>query len=556
MKKLILAIAIGLVSIASFSQTATNADGTLALRGNVSIFSTYSAFTFKDGVFKKQISDKVAEDVRSANRALAMQLFTNAAFGIVNRDDKAYENVMKLLEENKSEDYIDGIAVQAKGQGADCIFLVDNTMLTKDNFVQYFYSCRFISVVNNSGYHFSLKSNPIEMGNTEKERKELALLTKNFINFLQQHILDVYPEQYGIAAAKGKKLHLVAYQTNGAIQYDDKFHVFKYSQEPLNYFGNAVNVPVLDKLGEASLVGLENGYLAVKTKKSITPSNDIFLFRNQAEPKLTAGAMPFTFFELPVDITTYEGFIKNRVNNALYDAITRHPGATLIEQELLPELKSERELQKTEDFLDGYTVKKVAAIGAQAMFHIENFQIKGSQVSFLLNMVSVAENRIVRSVPVTTSIDNIEDEMYRQICERVAFPCQVTVLDKKVIEVLSGWSIPKGGGFVVEVNKQITNPVNGEVSYTVVPICKCRVSRYMANKNIAMVTEILNKKELKSLQAHSKNGTLTIKMDGSAIPLNESEQSAIDKIVDKKAQKEKQKEKTGGFFKELLQITL
>ena len=101
MKKLILAIAIGLVSIVSFSQTATNADGTLALRGNVSVFSTYSAFTFQDGVFKQQISDATAEKVRSANRVLAMQLFTNAAFGIVNRDDAAYEKVMKLLEENQ-----------------------------------------------------------------------------------------------------------------------------------------------------------------------------------------------------------------------------------------------------------------------------------------------------------------------------------------------------------------------------------------------------------------------------------------------------------------------
>ena len=56
MKKLLSLIVSAFISIAGYSQTATNADGSLKLRGNVAIISTYHAFTFKNGVFEQQES--------------------------------------------------------------------------------------------------------------------------------------------------------------------------------------------------------------------------------------------------------------------------------------------------------------------------------------------------------------------------------------------------------------------------------------------------------------------------------------------------------------------
>lgn len=550
MKKLILAIAIGIVSIASYAQTVTNADGTLALRGNVAVLSTYNAFTFKNGVFEKQIGDEVAEKVKAANNALAIQLFTNAAFGVVNRDNEAYNNVVKLLEEYKSEDYIDGFAIQAKGQGADCLFLIDNTVITKEEYIQYFYSCRFISIANNVGYHFTLKSDPIKMGEEDKMHQAAASLTNDCIKYIQQLILDVFPEQYGIAAASGKKLYLMAYQPTGQIMSDDKFYAFRFSTDQI--LGGNLSIAVMEKLDEASVVGLESGYLAVKTKSTLTSTDGVYFYRNQAEPKLMASSMPFTFFELPVDYTTYEGFVKKRINNALYHALTRHPGTTLIEQEHLSDLKKERELQKTEDFIDGHVVERIAAIGAQYMLHVENLKVDGGQVTFLLNMVSVEENRILRSIEVTTSIDNIEDELYKQICERVLFPCELKLVDKNILEVSTGWTIAEGDKFIIELTKQIVNPLNGEVSYTVVPLCKCTVSKYMGNKCQAVVTEVLDKKEFKQIEQHSPMGTLAVKMDASAIRSNLSDQTEIDKAVEKQAKKEENRQKAANFMNNLL----
>ena len=70
------------------------------------------------------------------------------------------------------------------------------------------------------------------------------------------------------------------------------------------------------------------------------------------------------------------------------------------------------------------------------MIHLDNFVIEGSKVSFRLNMVSVAENRILRTIQVSTSVDNIENEMYKQICERLSYPCNILNVGKKELTIL------------------------------------------------------------------------------------------------------------------------
>lgn len=547
MKKLISFIVTACITLAGFSQTSTNADGSLKLRGNVAIISTYHAFTFKNGVFEQQINDEVASEVKSAYNAIAMQTFGNSCFGIVNRDNEAFNNVMKQLEEQKLEDYMDGFTVKAKGQGADCLCIIDNTTYTENNFAQIIVSIRFINIVNNTGYHYTLKSKPTNMADAKKVQEEAAKMADKTLKFLYQHILDVYPEQYGIAKADGKKLHLAAYQPNGRILLDDKWYAFKYTQEQLKIRNQSIPVTVLKKEAEAKFDKADGGYCQVKADKALPVSQDIVLFRNQDEPVVTAGYTPITFFALSYNPKTHDGFIKNRVNNAVYDAITRHPGMVLIEQEHLPELKKERDLQKTEDFIDGHVVEQMKAIGAQFMLHLDNFVIEGSKVSFQLNMVSVAENRIVRNVDVTTSIDNIENEMYKQICERLTYPCNVAKFEKKNLAILSGWALKSGEKIEIIANKEIVNPISKEVSYSKVPLCGCTVKEYMGNKFVAEVDKVINEDDFKLIEKYSGESALSIKMDGSDIKSDDSEISDVEK-ADKKQEKANKRK---GFLKGL-----
>lgn len=551
MKKILFTLCMALISTLSFAQTATNANGTLKFRGNVAIMVTSHYFTFENGVFQNKIEDENIKALKSALNALVIQTFGNSCFGIVNRDNEAYANVRKALEEQKLEDYINGFSIQAKGEGADCLCLTDITMYGEKNVAQMFISCRFIDIANNNGFHYSIKGSPINGNDTEGMRKEIKKLITQFRSFLTHHILDVYPEQWAIQKADGKKLYIAPYVPNGRVLPTDQFYAYKYDKtETIKAGQQSQPIQVLDFVATATGAELSSGLCLVKADKSLTPSNDIILFKETKDPKIKFNPMPFTFFALNYEPNTYDGFIKNRVNNAVYDALTRHPGSIIIEQEHLPDLKKERELQKTEDFIDGHVVDQMKAIGAQYMIHLDNFAINGSQVSFQLNMISIEQNRIIRTVDVTSSIDNIENEMYKQICARINIPVNITLNSKNSITIKSFWSLQKGSKFIVHLNKPMKNPVTNEVTYNVVQVCNCEVTKYMGNKFEAKVTDVLSQEDYNQLANYSETGAVRISIDGSDIKTDTNTESNVDKAVEKQEKKEKRK----SFFNKLKEV--
>ncbi|MCH5308868.1 MAG: hypothetical protein J1E58_03325 [Prevotella sp.] len=545
MKKNLLLIYAMLLCVASFAQTATNADGSLRFRGNVAIFVTHKTYVFEKGSFKRQVDDQldVAEkELDGAMYALAMQKFGNSGWGVVNRDNELAAKVKSQLEEQKLEDYIEGFAVHAKGEGADCIFICDRTLYQEENVVQMFYACRLIDLTTNKGLHFSMKSDPIVATDMLGMQKQIRKMIEDYQTFLYQSILEYDPAQFVIMKSDGKKLYLGSVSSSGRVLESDKFYAFKFSKESLKANERSVDVSVLSKLAESTSkpVG-ESGYLVIKTDKTIEASNDVILFKDQSEPTSVSMTNTLAYFPLTYSPDTYDGFIKTRVNNAAYDALTKHPGSTIIEQEFLPELKKERELQKTEDFIDGHVVEQMKAIGAQYILHLDNFSMNGKQVSFKLNLVSIEQNRIIRSVDVVSSIDNIENEMYKQLCERMIHPCNIKTINKEKISVLSGWALKEGTKFIISINKQIQNPITGETSYTSVDVCKCSVTQYMGCRFGAKIDKIISPEDYAALDQYADNGSASIRLDGSDIKSDTSTQSEVEKTVKKQERKEKAK---------------
>ena len=107
MKRVVFSLTLMLIIGSIFAQNAVNADGSLKLKGNVAILVNSSHFTFQNGVFVKAIDDKAISMLGTATRTLCMEKFVNYGFGVVNRDDEAYKQVLQLIEENKLEDYMD-----------------------------------------------------------------------------------------------------------------------------------------------------------------------------------------------------------------------------------------------------------------------------------------------------------------------------------------------------------------------------------------------------------------------------------------------------------------
>ncbi len=122
MKKAFLLFICVVCTICLHAQNSVNADGTIKHRANVAIIFTSRYFNFFDTSENKKDYEDLKE-FKSAMYANLIQQFGMENFGVVNRDNNAYADVQKLIEENKLEDYIDGFAVKAKGEGADCLFL-------------------------------------------------------------------------------------------------------------------------------------------------------------------------------------------------------------------------------------------------------------------------------------------------------------------------------------------------------------------------------------------------------------------------------------------------
>lgn len=523
------------------AQNTVNSDGTIKFRANVAVMVTGNSYTFEKGEFKKRVDDETLSTLKTTIHALVLKKFQDGGFGIVNRNDEASQKVQSLIEENKLEDYLDGFSVQAKGQGADHLYLVDVTIYGEsDDNVQIYLSTRLMNVQSNFGYHYSYKSGVISLKDEEDMRQKAKDVVHNFSEALDQQLADVFPEQFFIAKADGKTLHLGAYSTNGLVLTTDKFYAFKFSKEKVSIGGVQDNIQRLDYLTSADVIGMNGGYLDVKAEKAISPSSDIVLFKNNQSPKLPA-TMTFTYFGLPYNSESYDGLLMKRVNNAVYEAITRHPGAQLIEQDHLAELKQERQLQKTEDFIDGHVVEQMKAIGAAYMIHLDDFARNGKQVSFKFSLVSVEQNMILRTVNVVSSIDNLENELYKQLCERLAQPCLATT-NKKDLEMACNWAFPKGTECLLQATKAIQNPATGQISYTIADICKLKVTEYKGNYSTMQVKKIMSQEDYNAIGQYSQVGLLTIMVDGSNISSDFSTESQVDK-------QEKKKNKTGkGFF--------
>ena len=540
MKKQILSFVLLFAALYTSAQTAVNKDGTIKFRGNVAIFVNSRYYTFQNGSAVKSVDDGVASALETSLRALSMEKFQNISFGIVNRDDEASRQVEDLIEENKLEDYLEGISVRAKNQGADYLYFVDVVAYGENNSLQIDISTRLLNVENNFGYHSFYRSEPIALNNEGQMRTETSKMVKAFSLSLENSLLNIFPEQYYISKADGKTWFLGAYQPNGMIMPTDKFFAFRFQKENVQLGENTMPLQVLENIAICKEPSLSSGLLAVESSKKADNPSEIVIFRNSPQP-LLQGPMSVTFFGLETDNDSFDGLAKARINNAIFAAITRHPGLQLIEHDHLASLKEERELQKGEDFIDGHVVEQMKAIGARFLIKLENYERNGGQVAFKMSFISVEQNMIWRTVDVVSSIDNLENEVYKQICDRFGFPCVVKKEGKNKYELSSVISLRTGNDCILQLTKPTQNPVTGETSYNRVDVCSLLFEEYKGNKCIVSVNKVFSKEDLKNIEQNSKSGLVTFIIDGSKIKSELDIQTEVQRQVEKQEKRQKAK---------------
>ena len=536
------------------AQTSVNQDGSIKFRGNVAIYVDSKYYTFRNGQAVKVVDNETSALLKTALRAIVMEKFQNISYGIVNRDDEATKQVEELIEENKLEDYLDGISVRAKNQGADYLCLVKAIVYEENNAAtQIEISTKLMDVQNNFGYHSFYRSDAIPLNDEDRMSREVAKMVKEFSLSLENNLSDIFPEQFFISKTNGKDLTLGAYQPNGRIMSTDKFYIFSFKKDNLQIGTSVAPIQVLNQVAIGQNPTAKNGQLIVKSDKQVSTSSCTAIFKNVAQPIFKGtNQLTMTFFGLDDNDETFDGLVKGRINNAMSDAITKHVGLQLIEHDQLISLKKERELQKGEDFIDGHTVEQMKSIGAQYLLKLEDYQRDGAQVHMKISLISVEQNKILRTIDVVSAIDNIENEMYKQLCERITYPCVVRMVGKDKIEVTSTLSFTSKDNCILELTKAFQNPITQEVSYNRVDVCSLKFDTYMGNKCTMSIDKVISKEDLSDIEANSLKGLVTIRVNGANVESIVGSKTEVQQKVEKEGKKQKVKETLSNFRKAIL----
>lgn len=454
------------------------------------------------------------ESLASAFTLYLSNHFAQNGFLVVNSDASINEKINAVISENKLEEYIDGLAVQAKNVGAQFIALLDYTMCMEDNkYVTNDFSFRYIDVNSNVAVH-QYVSNEVVCYSADDLGVATTQVVEKFKTEFNDFFNTQFLPQFVVSEVDGKKTRQFATRQmplypNANIDY------YKWYYENAYFQGKEIKFCCLDYLASSapfSKAKMDNQTGAIQ----LTSDNPISV--NPQEILATSGAKWFsvgtsllpqlcTFVELPYDENSSEGYVRKSVNQAVYNALSTSPNhIMIIESDLLPELKQERERQKAEAFLyaenntrKAYLDKfKTGAFGAQFLLDIDDFKVdkdNWKKVSFTLNCHFVDKNAVHKSTSINCHISNLKEVLAYHINEYFMTPITIASIDKKTLSVYTPLylhALPEEVFYLYNYI-ETDNPVTGEVSYQRVPIAEYKYIEWKGQKHNLELVKVLNK---------------------------------------------------------------
>ena len=495
-----------------FAQT-TDEKGAKTYTANVAVVVKETLYQVENGkMFEAEIEGR--EKLVEPLTLFMQQYFAQNGFLIVNSDPKVNKRINSIIQENKLEEYIDGLAVQAKNVGAQFIALLDYTIYMENNTnITVEYDLRFINVYTNSAVHRQIQRS--DLCYTANDVNKLAV--EGFKDFTEA-FYDLFKHQYIpsfiVSEVNGKKTKLFA--TRAMTLTNDNVDYYKWYNEVHPFNGKEIKFCCLDYLTTSSTplskakVDQNTQALMLNTKKAIAENPQSltavagikwFIVGESHSPML------YTFIELSYNKNEEECFARKMVNNAVYHAISNHPNQNLIiESTLLPEIKEERERQKSESFMntEDNTYKKyveqfrTGAFGAQYLFDIDNFKLDDSdkkKVSFRLNFYSVEENSLVKSQDVSCHLSNINEVMEYYVNKYMLTLVSVAAYDDKTISLVTTQWLKANVGDIFELYgiKEIIDPLTGQSTFKRLPIAEYKYAEWKGQKHILELKKVLNK---------------------------------------------------------------
>ena len=507
MRKL-LTIVLILISSISFAQTATDADGNKVYNGSsIAIFTRVTKFSVGGNAdIQKVMPGQQEEDLRVALNMMATSAAQSQGVQVVNRDNATFKMTQQWLDESKGEDYIDGLSVRAKSIGATHLLVQDITFYTYGNaYVVLEIMYNVISVQTNVS-KCNIRRYRI---NTIGYKDDIQLMIAKEKASIRKYFMDAFPGFFVLQGTKGKTATL---GVTSAFGVDTPDQVCFYNWENINlpFRGQPTNFSKMELVSVGTNPKLVNGFLQVKLSDKLTSTNNLVIKLGDCLHSEigTYYHVPVAFVNLKLSGNPTNDFCKKQVNNAVYNALYDYACINLIESDELALVKSERELQKSEEFIDGAVIEQFKASGAQYVLNISEFSENNHAVKFKLSVLDVSLGTIEKDFLVECHVSNIDKVMKYYINLIFVSPMSIGDYSTKQIKVypLLPLASNEGEEFSILYNKPMTNPMTGEVIYNRIEIAKCILEKWNIQEYVMKITKVTNKEDFEELAKNKATG--------------------------------------------------
>lgn len=520
MKKILL-LCLMAFSLCAFAQIPTDANGNKITGPTIAIFTTIRSFVLNGQKMTQTLTKKQEQEISTVFNMAAINAAQADGLTICNRDESMMAEIKKMLEEQKAEEYMMGLTVSAKNIGAKTILLQEICIYSneKSKYAEWEFHYRFLNVENNCAHHF-LSTAEFAANNEKKLQSQITEFATKHVAEIKEMFKIVEPNLFNVAQLNGSKAMIAATRTC-SFSPNDVFYFTKIQ----THDGNIRGIPL--KFTEASEVAtgknpsVQSGLIKVELDNSIKESNNVIVSTTASSNLnfMTEGHMAVSVIELPVTEGTYSDYNATKINNALNNAITQKTYLALIENANLDILKRERELQKTEEFIDGQVVEQYKACGTKWVIKLSelNSNPKNSKlVSFKMNLYNIETQTVEKSFSIKDChISNLDDAFDYYLSRCFFFTCTFKKFHTSKPSLLVSMKLNalKDNVFTLLYNKPIKNALTGENTYARVELAKLNYVEGAGQLHTFKVSKMLDKKTFKELEQNYGGALLMLVED-------------------------------------------
>lgn len=514
MKK-ILTLALFFASCLSFAQTATDEKGNKVYNGSsVAIFTRVTKFAV-GGVadITKVMPGDLEEKLRIALNTMATSAAQSQGLQVVNRDDATFKKTQRWLEESKSEDYLDGLSIRAKSIGATHLLVQDATFYTYgDAYIIIEIMYNTISVQTNISSR-NIRRYRINMVGSEKD---VAAMISQESAAIRKYFMDAFPGFFVVQKTSGTTAALAATSAFG-VDGSDIICFYNWDNIKLPIQGQPFEFSKMELVSEGTNPKVINGYLQVKLDRKLTSTNSLVVKLGDClhSEVGTYFHVPVAYVDLKLTGNPTEDFCRKQVNNSMYNALYDFACINLIESDELSLVKKERELQKSEDFIDGAVIEQFKASGTQYVLSVSEFSQNQRFVKFKLSAIDVSTGVVEKDFMIECHVSNLDEVMKYHINLLFVTPIAIGDISKKQMKVYPLLPIAsnEGESFSILFNKPTQNPMTGQTIYNRVEIAKCTLARWNVQEYVMTITQIISKEDFDAISSIKGTGLFYLQKD-------------------------------------------